>query len=290
MSGELPELEQLLRDRYGAVRARIVDLQAAAVQGVDRAAAIDALAKAITEAQTVAHLTGMRRVLVAADKAAGTPVPVSGQTGALPSVTFDEAVTALVKREPRLATVVDGVPKYVQVQEIYREGGFSAARAADQSVVGRVQIELGRGLQQGIEMPELRRKVQEAARGMSDWTDAYTENVIRTNVGGAHDEGTQEQVRDPNVSRVIPAQRYDATMDGDVRPNHKAANGMVVPHDHPLRQRWAVPNGYQCRCNWAFVNRAQLRRLDLEAPDGSVIPYIPPAVANGSAKPDPGFG
>ena len=299
MAGDLPELEALLRERLGAVRKGVTDVASAAVRGVSRDVALARLAKAITETNTLAHLLGMRRVLMAADAAlprgekvkadVPTQLPRSRATGAFPRVTFDEAVSALVNREPRLAEVIDGLPKYKHVQQIYREGGFSAARAADQSIVSRVQVEIAKGVQQGESLAKVRANVQRATGNMADWTDAYTENVIKTNINGAHADGTIEQTKDPAVARVIPALRYDAVLDGDARPNHAALDGMVLPVGDPRVERYKPPNGYQCRCKWTFLNRNQLRRLDLLNEDGTARAYIPPAVLSGRGGPDEGF-
>ena len=91
--------------------------------------------------------------------------------------------------------------------------------------------------------------------------------------------------RDPDVKLAIPALRYTAVGDGDTRPNHEAADGVILAVDNPAWNTMRPPFGYNCRCQLDLMSRPELRRMGRLDAAGKVIESRIPS----GAHPDPGF-
>jgi hypothetical protein len=198
---------------------------------------------------------------------------------AVPRVPFGEAVADVVTRHPQLA------PNAAAVAKLYRDGpAFAMARSVELNVTERVQGIVERFIEEGTGR---RPTIAEIARQSEDFTDAYAETVLRTNLTTAQTEGMFAQVRDPNVRAAIPAFELSVTRDRDVRrgrkedtgENHLAADGLIAGVDDPLWQKFSPPFGYRCRCRLKRKTVGDLKRLNLLREDGAVIRRIPRGIA-----------
>lgn len=92
---------------------------------------------------------------------------------------------------------------------------------------------------------------QTDARGRVVNVPARIENIARTNIAEAVNEGRWATFTDPDLESFINAVRYSAVLDDRTRENHAAWDGVTLPMDHPA---WfgppdnRPPNGFQCRC------------------------------------------
>lgn len=194
------------------------------------------LAAKLREILVETSLEGARRTLLIAD-AYGAAEPDALYPTLLPRVPPSEAVSDLIRREPRLARTAESVSR------LYNEShAFALARSASEVLTRKVRDVTVASIQAGLPTPS----AVEIIRGMGDFTRGYAETVFRTNANTAYTAGMFKQVRDPDVAQVIGGLRYDAVLDSDVRPNHAAAHGLVASPDDPVWHRIAPPLGYNC--------------------------------------------
>lgn len=246
------------------------------------------LAAALREARARADLVGRADVIEAARSVGVStlaPIPeaieVEAALNALPRVPFLEASADVLAREPILARAAVDVATAYDARH-----GFAALRASQPTVTERVQLAVSKAIRTGERKSdtaaEIRRVARLAGEDMADWTDAYAQTVVRTNVNTAYSAGRFRQMSDPDIRQVIGALRYTAVGDHNTRPNHLAADGLVASVDDPIWQSLAPPLGFQCRCRVDFVTRSQLARMGYS--EG-----VPPAAHPSGAYADVGF-
>lgn len=237
------------------------------------------------------NLTGRRSMLIEADRVAAQKVGMMATQGIslaaipddIPKVEFRGAIEDLVRREPRLAKGA------AEVSRLYaNQHAFALARVTDLRVTQRVQQEIVRGLKEGFGVQESSANIARILGGLEDYAGAYAETVFRTNASTAFTAGQMQQAQDPDVAEVVPAFEFSSVGDGDTRPNHQAANGLIAPTDHQIWKTFAPPLGHRCRCDLITLDIYELRRRGLIDESGRVRVRIPPNFSQ--AKPDPGFG
>ena len=206
-----------------------------------------------------------------------SPSVAAARSAVVPSVEFEEAVSSVLARHPRLAGA------YRAATAAYTEdAAFTLAKAADLEQVARVRDAVARALSEGSTLTEAR----EAIVQLGDWNRTYAETVYRTNAAAAYADGRLIQARDPDVRMVAPALRYMAVHDANVRPNHLAADGLVAGPDDPVWALLKPPLGFNCRCGLRLVDRIEAESLGVLDSAGNVRrATVPPG-----AGPDAGFG
>lgn len=236
------------------------------------------------------NLTGRRSMLIEADRIAQkvaarvhVAIHLADIPGDIPKVEFKEAIEDLLARDPRLARGAADVARIYANQH-----AFAIARVTDLKVTRRVQEEIARALKDGWGFAQTTKNVAKILGGMEDYAEAYASTVVRTNTMTAFTAGQFQEARDPDVADVVPAFEFSSVGDGDTRPNHQAADGLLAATNDPVWNRFAPPLGHQCRCSINTVDIITLRRRGLIDANGQVRPYYPPSFAN--AYPDKGFG
>jgi SPP1 gp7 family putative phage head morphogenesis protein len=208
------------------------------------------------------------------------PAPVSfaalGGAGAIPKILARDALLDLVMREPKLAASAE------EVRRLYNEEhAFALAKSMDAKITARVQDEMRKAFQSG--RPWL--NVAEIVRELGGWTRAYAETVIRTNATTAYSAGRFREATRMQSEGILAALRYAAVLDGDARPNHAAAHGLIAAVDDPVWEKMSPPCGYRCRCTLEPVDSVDIPD-SLRGPDGRLRrAKLPPG-----AYADPGFG
>lgn len=260
--------------------------------GVRVAAAGDGLRRRLGQLMALADLIGRRRMLLELERLLkGNAAPFNAETvnlvmfdlaATVPSVPFKDAVRDIVRREPRLAATAQ------QVAEIYQGHGFAAVHAADDAILRRVQAEVASALRDGRSTPD----ASEIVRNLANWSRAYAETVVRTNLTTAYSAGRFEQLKDPAVRSVVPALRfvsvqepYDPHTGQGTRPNHAACHGLIAAVDDPVWDKVAPPLGYNCRCTVALVTIGMLEARGLLESNGKVRRAVVPD----GGGPDRGF-
>jgi len=194
-----------------------------------------------------------------------------------PTLTFDEAVTDLITREPRLAESAAEVSRMYSVDHV-----FAMARSAEQNITERAQKAIEKFLTDNTPAEALSKSIQD----IGGFSQAYADTVYRTNVATAYNAGRMDQAQDPDLSEIIVGFRYEGIDDARTRHNHRVGFGTIAATDDPLWGKFKPPNGYNCRCGLEFVSRFEAERLGLME-DGKLKPRysVPPSQLN----PDPGF-
>lgn len=264
-------------------------------------AALGDLRKRLADLNAIADLLGRRRLMLELDAArrfghfsedrwtfaAGVhadahPIPFDDPASSVPKVSFKDAVRELTRREPRLAATA------AEVAEAYKEHSFSAVNAINETILKRVQAEIGNVIETGTPFPD----AAEIVAKLAGWRKAYAHTVVRTNVTNAYVAGRFAQLRDPEVRRVVPALRFVSVQEPwnpkertGTRPNHAACHGLIAAVDDPLWNEIAPPLGYNCRCTVALVTRGMLEAKGLLLKNGDVRKATKPP----KGGPDAGF-
>jgi SPP1 gp7 family putative phage head morphogenesis protein len=276
------ELEQMQNSKTIELANALADLTRAAIKS-DREKfekSQQNLSTLIAEAQSQSNMLGRRRLILEAQAVSGERIY------SLMRVPFTEAIETLIRRVPALAQT------YEQVQELYKAGSFALARAASLNVTKHIQKTIAQAAQTGVTRDVVLNEIAETlgarnydAAGAS-YVRSYADTVFRTTTTTAYTEGRIRQAQDPAVRRVIGAWRYDATLDGDVRPNHRAADDFVASIDDPVWETLKPPLGYNCRCALSLVSKREAAELGIILPSGAVVRRAAPV----GAFRDAGFG
>ena len=193
----------------------------------------------------------------------------------IPRVTLSEALEDMVTRTP--VTIRDAAQRTAQnISKLYGEGRVIAfAKAAEDTVTQRAQQIISQGIRDGIPEVDVGKQlvkgVDEARKLGKAWTPAYSRMVFRTNLNTAATAGMFRQSQDQDIKEVVPAFRFDTAGDADTRPNHAAADGLILKVDNVLWNDIAPPLGYNCRCQPVQMTLPMLRRMGRVSPQGKII-------------------
>lgn len=214
-------------------------------------------------------------------------------TKILSRVTFIEALEDLRDRVPvTLRNSVDRVAD--QIAKLYSAGDdgrgiIAFAKSAEAAVTQRAHELITSAVKRGIPEREIGRtiafSVNQIREETSAWTEGYARMAFRTNLNDAVTQGRMRMARDPDVKLAVPAFRYTAVGDSDTRPNHEAADGVILAVDNPAWRTLRPPMGYNCRCQLDFMSRPELRRMGRLDAAGKVVESRIPS----GAHPDEGF-
>lgn len=206
----------------------------------------------------------------------------------VPAIPFDEAIANLEQRSPRLAR------NAAQVAELYREGGryFALAEAPSITVAERVQKLITDAGKTGDRVGAVA-----AVTELGDWSRAYSQTVVQTNMATASSAGRLAQAK--RHASKFPAIEFITAGDVDVRrgrasrgeeENHAAMSGFLAAADWPGWEEWMPPLGYNCRCSIRLVSAAELRSRGLLR-EGVLDPRIanPPDPRSLGARKHPNF-
>jgi len=238
----------------------------------------------------LSDLLGRRRLLLEADAVKDRPQP--GNPGiysfaekepklyvapVIPRVGFESAAKDLLAREPRLKA------KAESIWELYRKRkAFVLGKKTTREITAKVRDTIAQALREG----ETEITTGKVIARMGGWSEAYGRTVYRTNLATAYTGGRFAEARDPDVAKVIGAFQFDAIRDNVVRPNHKAADGIIAAVNDPIWNYLSPPLGFNCRCSLRMVDRFELQRKGLLK--GGVIQRSPKRIPF-KAQPDKGF-
>lgn len=249
---------------------------------------------ALSTAQTVADLAGRSSVYATLRELQGKPrkAPVVK----LPKVPNAQAITAITKREPMLASTAEAVA------DVYRRGGVTMIHAMDLTTVEHVQKRMATAVAEGLPTEDAARLIANDTK----WPLSYARVVVRTNLATARADGLMSAMRDPEVKAMMPALEYVTAGDSRVRAtpderaeaaklgrppeDHRPLDGLIAPVDWVGWNTWTPPGGFQCRCRVIPVSTARLKSIGLGALD---MPWSPQGDVNAvlrRAKFHPGFG
>ena len=244
-------------------------------------------------AQIIGARTALREIAVAmrgvqmSEAGRRRMLAFSNEQTIVPRVTFEEALGDMVDRTP--VTLRNAAERTAQaISKLYSERTAVAfVKATNQAVTERAQGIIAEALRTGIgevQAGRLLASSSEILQMAPGWSESYSRMAFRTNVNTAVTAGRFRQARDPDVQAVTPAFRFDSVGDSDTRPNHFAADGLIMSTRNPEWARLAPPLGYSCRCQASLVGVPELRRRGLYR-NGQVVEGRP----RPGAGPDEGF-
>ena len=265
------------RNRNTRAFAEIMHQYAAALFAGDVRAADDVSRRMrlyLSTTMTGANLLGRRRVLMEYD-AAKTRSLFAGSVSQIP---FKEGITALLEAEPRLAEDAE------EVAELYRTGKvFALADSTEKALTEEIRDTIARLAKRGRGEATAGKVLAE----LGGFSESYARLVYRNNLSRAYHDGRHAQADDPEVHQVFPAFLYRTMRDANVRPEHKAADGLIAATDDPVWGHWTPPCDFNCRCALDFIDRWELKKRGLLLPNGSVKASYPRTWAK--AKSNPAF-
>lgn len=176
-------------------------------------------------------------------------------------------------------------PAYDALDAGARRQAFTVAGLARGELLNDVHAELGRQLAAGArdrEGPNLAHfsKFVDKRLTSAGWTPAnasHVETIFRANVMAAYSAGRYAEMRQPAVLAAMPYWQIRTVKDSRQRATHRAADGIILPADHPFWRHAYPPFGYNCRCRVC----ARTKRW-VDASNATIGP--PP-----TGLPDPGF-
>jgi SPP1 gp7 family putative phage head morphogenesis protein len=155
-----------------------------------------------------------------------------------------------------------------------KQRSFTVAGLAVEELLGDAHAELDRQLRASPEHtykdpetgkwvykgPNLRefRKFAEERLESAGWTPAnpsHVETIFRTNIASAYSTGRVAEMTQPAVLKLRPYWQVRTVKDDRQRKTHRAADGVVLPADHPFWRTAFPPWGFNCRCR--VVSRSQ---------------------------------
>lgn len=238
--------------------------------------ALSRLGDVLRGAQAVADFTARAALW----SARAGPRPVAFQDAPTDDVLSDvfgqRAVEDLLAREPMLALSAEAVRDAYGAQH-----GFALAKAMDLTITNAARDIVERGIREGRSSG-----APETIAALGDWSRAYGATVYRTNVATAYSAGRQHEARFMRDAGLLAALRFSATLDSDVRPNHRAAHGLVADVDDPVWDQLSPPLGYNCRCAIFPVDAADIPPQSLDAAGRLKLAAVPP----GAGPDQQGFG
>lgn len=303
-AAELPELDEAFEDFVRCVATAI--LEPSERNRAEEARCLDRLQEMLATAAAFADVLGRARLLrelptdrARARAAAALLFAVPKRRPADPAhedqlrvrrlrrllgLGFDAATRQMIEAVPELARTRK------EIQAVYERGGFALVKSADLATTKAVQEAVAKAAAKGEEL----KKVEDVMEALDEsFTGAYSRLVFRNATTRAYAAGRQRQAREmPGVVGL----EYLATMDGDARKNHAAADGLIAAVEDSVWDRISPPNGHNCRCTTRLVTSLEAARLDLPLNARGVVdhPLIPgkwegrPGALPPGAHPDEG--
>jgi len=229
------------------------------------------VADLLNRAKITAHVLGQAQVEEEAGRAL---FPVLGSS--LEPMPPEDALRWL-----RTKTTVP-VSSFREAQGRIETKAFEMAGQEDAHVLDAVRGQIEAAVREGKSFAEFRKDLRGLYDriGVSEMSPWHTETVFRNNVFQSFGAARYQQMSDPDVVALRPYWLYKTVGDADVRPSHRALDGMVYPAGHDFWQTYYPPNGHRCRCVVRTLSHREVER------DGYTVHE---AVPSDLPKPDPGW-
>ena len=167
-----------------------------------------------------------------------------------------------------------------------RRRAFTVAGLAKQELLDATHAELLRQLRdahhednRGSNLREFQRFAKERLES-AGWTPSnpsHVETIYRTNMASAYSSGRVVEMSQPSVLAALPYWQIRTVKDARQRPTHRAADGIVLPANHPFWLHAYPPFAFNCRCRVCARTKAWINRSGI-----SIGPEP-------KGLPDPGF-
>ena len=158
-----------------------------------------------------------------------------------------------------------------------KKKAFTVAGLARRDMLTTAHAELASAIEAGDDLRNFS-KALGARFDSAGWTrlnPSHVENIFRTNVMGAYNDGRTAQMTQPAVLAARPFWQWLGVDDARTRANHKKALGKVLSATDPAWSRVGPPAGFQCRCRRVSRSPADLKRLGLTPTIGAALSGLP---------------
>lgn len=120
--------------------------------------------------------------------------------------------------------------------------------------------------------------------------------VFQQNTMQAYNDARRETLDDPAIKAAFPYWQYLTVGNGtpgvnNVRPEHAALHGLVLPADDSFWDSHTPPWGYGCRCTFRPLTRGQVKRMGLKVRNAKFVRERVPVkgTRRRGIRPDPRF-
>lgn len=180
-----------------------------------------------------------------------------------PALPFDEAIAWLRKRVP----MTDA--RFRKLAAAHRERAFSVAAVSQLSLVAEVYRAARAALETGAPFDAFKQAVGDKLRAAWAGTvaapGARVELVFRNAMQTAYSAGREAQMNDPAVAKLRPFREFVAVEDARTSKLCAAANGTVLPADHPWWATHTPPCHHGCRSTVVSLRASQAKAKGITA-------------------------
>ena len=185
---------------------------------------------------------------------------------------FEQAIAAFRRKVPMSDEEFDELTAEEKLR------AFKVANVAQADLVQEVFDALGSAVESGSTLEDFKAEVGDQLEEAWGAEDApRLENMFRTNVLGAYNQGRHEIFSTPEAKEARPYWRFDAIEDDRIDDECEDADGTVLPADDAWWSTHIPPLHFNCRCSYVALS-------DDEAREEGVTDEPPVAEA------DDGFG
>jgi len=124
----------------------------------------------------------------------------------------------------------------------------------DETVLNRIREALREGLEKGLPIRDITKRIREKANTwLSDW---HAETIARTETSKMYNAGRLARWLDPEVNGFVEALQYDAIVDRRTTELCRSLDGKIVSIQRAdIIAEYTPPNHFQCRSTWLPVTK-----------------------------------
>ena len=185
----------------------------------------------------------------------------------LENLSFDEAIT-FFKKKVNVSTA-----HWDDLWKLMHTKGFMIAGAMQKELLEDMRTAVDDAINEGDELEDFRanfdgivEKYGWEYKGSRNWR---TRVIFETNISTAYAAGRYQQMTEPDIIKKRPFWEYRHGDSINPRPQHRAWDGLVLPHDDPWWDTHYPPNGWGCKCRVFAVSDRDMARTGKTEPDES---------------------
>jgi len=158
----------------------------------------------------------------------------------------------------------------------------------DETVLNRIREALREGLEKGLPIRDITKRIREKANTwLSDW---HAETIARTETSKMYNAGRLARWLDPEVNGFVEALQYDAIVDRRTTELCRSLDGKIVSIQRAdIIAEYTPPNHFQCRSTWLPVTKYEEWEDNFDTtlkPDEGFASYSPlPKLLQGKTEP-----
>lgn len=173
---------------------------------------------------------------------------------------YAEAVRAFRKKD---AMTKD---EWLELDERQREYGFTVAGVAQAEMVSQVWDAADSAVEHGDDFEVFRDRVIDGL--IESWggeIPGRIENIFRTNVNRAYNDGRYQVFTAPAVKEARPYWRFEWIDDDRLCEICEACAGVILPADDPWWADHIGPLHFQCRCSFTALSAEEAKDEGIDA-------------------------